>query len=228
LAFNLHHLLGIAITMRVYHFRSGQWGLESLRLQRLKLALLEDMNDPFELLGVELKTPEDRQFFQRELKPEMNRTVGVLCFSRTWANPVLWSHYADKHRGLCLGFDVPDSLLHDVKYRSTRLKAELESAIPRHDRDTLGYKLMTTKFKHWVYEDEVRLISNLEHVQLEVGKYFIPYCDVLALKEVIIGPRSELSRDCVRTKLMPEEATALIIQSRIAFRSYRVVCNRAL
>jgi hypothetical protein len=40
----------------------------------------------------------------------------MLCFSRDWHNPVQWSHYADKHRGICLGFDVPDSLLVPVQY----------------------------------------------------------------------------------------------------------------
>ena len=95
-----------------------------MRLRRLKLAMLEDMNDPFELLGIELKTPEDRAFFQEQLKPEMNRTIGLLCFSRKWSNPVLWSHYADKHRGLCLGFDIPDLRAKEVTYVGRRLKAE--------------------------------------------------------------------------------------------------------
>lgn len=213
--------------MRVYHLISKQWGLESLRLQRLKLSLLEDMNDPFELLGVELRTAEDRRFFHHELKPEINRTVGVLCFSKTWKNPVLWSHYAEKHRGLCLGFDVPDEHLKPVKYRSTRLKPELEQASPRDDRGTLAYKLMTTKFKHWIYEDEARLIFDLERAQQKDGKYFISYCDALKLKEVIIGPRCELSRDEVRNLLKPEEKDASVYHSRLAFRSYQVVRNRA-
>ena len=213
--------------MRVYHLISEHWALESLRLQRLKLASLEDMNDPFELLGVELRTQENRQFFQRELKPEMNRTVGVLCFSRAWSNPVLWSHYADKHRGLCLGFDVPDDMVREVKYRGTRLKAELEHAIPRHDADTLAYKLITTKYKHWEYEDEVRLIFNLEHVKLENKKYFVQYCDALILKEIVIGPRSELTSKDVRARLMSDEAKASIVRSRLAFRSYRVVRDRS-
>jgi Protein of unknown function (DUF2971) len=213
--------------MRVYHLISEHWALESLRLQRLKLALLEDMNDPFELLGVELRTPEDRQFFQRELRPEMNRTVGVLCFSRTWNNPVLWSHYADKHRGLCLGFDVPDDLVCDVTYRRTRLSPDLEHATSRHAKDSLAYRLMTTKYKHWVYEDEVRLIFNLEDVQLDDKKYFVPYCDALTLKEVVIGPHCKLTKNDVRATLMPEEAKVSILRTRLAFRSYRVVRDRS-
>ena len=30
---------------------------------------------------------------------------GVLSFSKTSTDALLWAHYADGHRGLCLGFD---------------------------------------------------------------------------------------------------------------------------
>ena len=219
--------------VRVYHLTSEKWGLESIRRRRLKLALLEDMNDPFELLGVELKRPQDREFFQHQLKPEMNRTVGLLCFSRRWSNPVLWSHYADKHRGLCLGFDIPDHLAKHVTYVGRRLKAELEDATSLDDNDSFGFKLITTKYRHWRYEDEVRLIINLAHtqpegpIQSEGSRYFIPYCNVLTLREIVIGPRSTLTSEDLTLVLAPEDKSVSVISGRLAFRSYRVVRNRS-
>ena len=36
------------------------------------------------------------------------RASGLLCFSRHWYSPALWAHYADNHKGMCLGFDIPD------------------------------------------------------------------------------------------------------------------------
>jgi len=218
--------------VRVYHLTSERWGLESIRRRRLKLALLEDMNDPFELLGVELKTPEDRAFFQHQLRPEMNRTVGLLCFSRKWSNPVLWSHYAEKHRGLCLGFDIPDHLAKHVTYVGSRLKAELENVTPLTDNDSFGFKLITTKYRHWRYEDEVRLIINLAHIQpagpiqTDGPRYFVPYCNVLALREIVIGPRSKLTKQDLMSALAPEEKGVSVIAGRLAFRSYTVVRNR--
>jgi len=213
--------------VRVYHLTSEQWGLESIRRRRLKLALLEDMNDPFELLSVELKTRDDREFFQQQLKPEMNRSVGILCFSRKWSNPVLWSHYADKHRGLCLGFDIPDPLAKTVTYVGSRLKAELEGITHQDDDDSFGLKLITTKYRHWRYENEVRLIINLEHIQPEDQKYFLPYCDALILREIVIGPRSKLTKQDLTAALSPEDESVSIIAGRLAFRSYRVVRNRS-
>lgn len=213
--------------MLAYHLTSERWGLESIRRRRLKVALLEDMNDPFELLGVELKRPEDREFFLRELRPEMNRTAGIVCFSRKWNNPVLWSHYADKHRGLCLGFDIPNHLAKSVTYVGRRLKAELEEATPKDDYDSFGFKLITTKYQHWRYEDEVRLIINLAGMQPEEQKYFLPYCKALTLREVVIGPRSKLTRQDIIAALAPEDKEVSVMSGRLAFRSYRVVRNRS-
>ena len=46
------------LAMRVYHFISAEYALDDLRKRRLKVSFLEDMNDPFELLGGSLKRPE--------------------------------------------------------------------------------------------------------------------------------------------------------------------------
>ena len=40
--------------MRVYKFLNAKYGLEALKNRRLKIARISDLNDPFELLGVNL------------------------------------------------------------------------------------------------------------------------------------------------------------------------------
>ena len=74
--------------MRAYHFMNEHWALSAIRSSRLKLARLDDMNDPFELLAIELPKRRDREAFNA-LKTEMNDTIGLLCFSRSWSNPEL-------------------------------------------------------------------------------------------------------------------------------------------
>jgi len=32
--------------------------------------------------------------------------VGILCFTKEYDNPLMWSHYADGHRGFCIGYDI--------------------------------------------------------------------------------------------------------------------------
>ncbi|NDP48093.1 MAG: DUF2971 domain-containing protein [Sulfuriferula multivorans] len=93
--------------MRLYHLTTAEYAISNIGLRRLKIARFGDLNDPFELLAAEL---EDKDFRKavKSWKNEFHNTKGLLCFSESWHNPVLWSHYADKHRGVCLGFDIPD------------------------------------------------------------------------------------------------------------------------
>ncbi len=213
--------------MRGYYLTNKHWALEAIKLRRVKLSLFNEMNDPFELLGMELRTKKDRDEFH-QLKEEMNQTIGVLCFSRSWNNPVLWSHYGDRHRGLCLGFDLLDDWIFDVSYEGERLKEEIESELLERDHETLGHKLLITKYEHWRYEDEVRMVLNLNDSVHEKGMYFLPFCNALYLREVIIGARRDLSPKDVRKVISSQDNNVRLTQGRLAFRSYRIVKNQAV
>ena len=41
---------------------------------------------------------------EREMLRQYDR--GVCCFSAVINNPLLWSHYADQHRGVCIGYSL--------------------------------------------------------------------------------------------------------------------------
>ena len=212
--------------MRAYHFMSERWALSAIRSNCLKLARLADMNDPFELLAIDLPKRRDRECFNA-LKDEMNDTIDLLCFSRSWSNPVLWSHYGDKHRGICLGFDIPDEFVKPVTYQGKRLASRIEQVVARHSNETVGYKLLTTKYEHWRYEDEVRLILKLKDVPGEGDHYFAPFGSGLRLREVITGHRCQLSSRDIRGVVESAGHRALITRGRLAFRTFTVVRNRA-
>lgn len=44
------------------------------------------------------------QEIERELKRHYAR--GVCCFSTNYSSPVLWSHYGDQHKGICIGYSL--------------------------------------------------------------------------------------------------------------------------
>jgi hypothetical protein len=141
---------------------------------------------------------------------------------------MLWSHYADKHRGICLGFDVRDDMAHPIAYNATRLEYDLERQLSKDTRDEkLGLKLMTTKYDGWIYEDEVRLVVKLEEAEEETGLYFYDFGSELRLRQIILGARSNITRADVKAMLAPEERGIPIIHVRLAFQTFRVVRNRA-
>ena len=100
-------------TMRAYKFLDENFGMKSLREKRLKISLLDDLNDPFELLPYEMADRNKRAALNAQRK-HMAINHGILCFSATWKDPVLWAHYANKHKGLCLAFQVPDAVCRAV------------------------------------------------------------------------------------------------------------------
>lgn len=207
--------------MRAYYLTSKDWALEALKNRRLKIALFNDMNDPFELLGAELKTRKEKEEL-KQLKEETNATIGALCFSRSSDNPVLWSHYADKHRGICLGFDIPDERAHEIKYQGERLRG-IEKEFLEGESEILGRKLLTTKFEHWSYENEVRMILKLEDAVQEGEFYFYPFCGELRLREVIAGVRCDMTLDKLERKLSEKDKKVAISKAQLAPDEYKIV-----
>ena len=107
--------------------------------------------------------------------------LGICCFSRTVDNYLLWSHYADSHKGVCLGFDfgryftkgydVGDAQL--LQYDNTAIyftDVHYEPAffeLPYWDDKNSGdwslgadeaIQVYAHKLKGWHYELEIRAI----------------------------------------------------------------------
>ena len=161
------------------------------------------------------------------MKEELSRKRGLLCFSRDWHNPVQWSHYAEKHRGLCLGFDVPEESLGSVTYSGNRITARIEQlTAPRLLDPNTAKSLLLTKFSHWSYEDEVRAFVTLEDRDPGTGLYFAQFSDRLRLREVIVGAASKLTRAHIRAALGDLVFTVAAWKTRLAFSSFRIVRQR--
>lgn len=83
--------------------------------------------------------------------------VGVFCVSTKCDDILMWSHYADSHRGVCLEFDGGElSLMADAQkvfYSANRLPIN-----PYEDSQMeMMEKALLTKSKHWTYEAEWRI-----------------------------------------------------------------------
>ena len=212
--------------MRVYHFVNREYGLQNLRKRRLKIATINDLNDPFELLGPSSTRRDFRQSFA-SWKNEINDRYGMLCFSRSWKNPVQWSHYAERHRGLCLGFDVPDDCLTPVTYLSKRFEPDMRKLFgDQTESQAEMLKILSTKFSHWRYENEMRCFLRLKDRDRSTRLYFASFSSKLRLREIIVGPLSAISRAELIDAVGVGIAKLNVSKARLAFRSFRVVRQR--
>lgn len=92
-----------------------------------------------------------------------SKRYGVLSLCEEPTNILMWSHYADSHKGIVIG--INSCVLtnpQQVHYTSKRpiLKASFDSSEEEY-KDAV-VKLMTTKAIEWKYEKEWRCIENLE------------------------------------------------------------------
>jgi hypothetical protein len=130
------------------------------------------------------------------------KNVGVCSFSLILEEPLLWSHYADGHKGLCLTYEMPfqsffkpsktipgaiipvdygENQLTDWLIENTPEKAKMNTKKLSYD---LISKILSIKGEGWKYEKEARIICNRE------GAYPIPKD---CLKQVCFGMNADES-----------------------------------
>jgi Protein of unknown function (DUF2971) len=212
--------------MRLYHFLPAKWALDDIKRRRLKLSRVDNLNDPFEFLSVALG---DAQLREHVLgwKRQMSDKYGVICFSKASTSPVQWAHYAERHTGMCLGFDVRDDATLPVKYVRRRVMPEtirqMLNAPDRSDALEAMKKLLATKYAHWRYESEVRTFHRLD--ASEQGTHFAAFDDDLVLREVIVGALCDTGREEI-DRALGNLTGVVAYKKRLAFKSFSVVRNR--
>ncbi len=107
----------------------------------------------------------------------------VACFTKKYTNQMLWAHYGDEGKGICLGYEFTGKELkeHNLKYRDIRYPKEMvfqETQDPAEDR---AFHILSTKLNCWAKEEETRIFA-------ENATEFV---DFPFLKEIILGPQFE-------------------------------------
>jgi len=69
----------------------------------------------------------------------------------------MWSHYGEKHHGMCLGFDIPREFTCRVKYEGRVQVIGSLLELSQKEQGDMFNRLSWTKYKGWSYEREVRL-----------------------------------------------------------------------
>ena len=192
---------------RLYYFTSAKYGLKAMKNCRLKASDLEETNDLFDFVPYrnEIARNGIDDSFQ-----EFNRwrcEVMMICLSETYKSPLLWGHYGDRGKGICLGFDVKpydyeyDDILAGGSGVFFKVKYELDKIGPGYNSgvshsafrpDWLNYGIV--KSKEWEYEKEWRMCRYKEDLEankedLISGLYYFPFGNEFMLREVLIGPR---------------------------------------
>ena len=129
---------------------------------RFYAAQFYDLNDPMEGLFDVAKGTKQR--YINAIK-DGKRRLKVCSFSQDMANILLWAHYADGFRGICIEIDVNDSEdfeVTEVTYSPFRVFISDDS---RDQLNIMPQNILSVKAEAWEYEDEVRILTNGSHVK---------------------------------------------------------------
>jgi hypothetical protein len=173
---------------RVYKFTCSHYGISSLEKKRLKVSTIEDLNDPFDFFAAVDTTDPRVAHAVSMLVDQFKGKIGLLCFSRNWDNLLLWSHYGASHTGICLGFDISNgdpgaNFDIDVLYQPSLLQIHG----PEDVNFDLANRLLRTKHESWSYEQEARMLVNLNDPPDAQRLNWVEFGPMLVLREVIIG-----------------------------------------
>ena len=155
-----------------------------------KLSFREDYT-PEEIIG-KLKDGEKLEDFKKRrdrAKNQMIEEIGVFSLAKSFDNILMWSHYANEHKGLVFGFDTlkldfkmkdtlnninPIRVEYNCTYKELSYIEDMKIELP---------KLMLTKYKDWQYENEYRMIDLYQNGAKKFPKK--------ALSTIIFGAKSD-------------------------------------
>ena len=215
-------LADILLTQRVYcsnpgafndpwdckpHFNSGllsepdenerhvQWAVDICRrntpmseqaLESMRTTLLTDP-----VLAAELIDQNSR-----ELGSFIDKIYRVYCLGPDVGNLLMWSHYADNHRGVCLEFNLHN----DVMCGALRCQYLQDFPIMRlyETSEEANLQILLAKSEVWSYEREYRLVA-LERGAMNVEGTLVTDNNFLqlpvgALQAVIAGCQAEYNK----------------------------------
>lgn len=213
-------------------------GIKTLADLRFRIGRIHEANDPSEFLanyrirGAELPACWN-EFITSLVKDTHAAKIGRLCFSsEAVTNELMWGHYADGGRGVCMELESDDlefesDVLFPVNY-TTPPTMEISSFFdPSSERQAELKRTMMdvlkTKSRAWSYEQEQRAFvqlkgesSSVNQVTKEVSFYF--NIKPSAIRTVYLGAASSAKTifaisDLVRHHQLTAEVKKMVLDA---------------
>ena len=103
------------------------------------------------------REPERIAEFERKLQSRIYRRLGIYSLSEDPCNILLWSHYANSHMGLCLGFSGRCPFF--ASAITVAYQDEYAQIDPLTGFGEDAHILLTRKSTAWEYERERRIVD---------------------------------------------------------------------
>lgn len=120
---------------------------------------------------------------ERNISMLMNEICPIGCLSTDYKNRLMWSHYADSHKGFCIEYDFSDEksdifnrvFLLPVVYSEKRPVVPWKAALVDNSENRIEARIqmtkaLLTKDAVWGYENEWRILLKSDNAELKMPK----------------------------------------------------------
>ncbi len=193
-----------------FRYLDENGALNSIEHRNFRVSRLDALNDPFDCAPhFEGNNANERMKCEMVATAHFrnrNTDLGLICLSRTWRAPLLWGHYADKHRGIALQLNFPKNTenLLPVRYcrrRPTVKYCDIGDDSKKDIISTAFCDSFTTKSPPWRYERESRYIIPLKECWRDSAGYYYQPLPNDRLVGVILGLRCKLTAADIAIRL---------------------------
>jgi hypothetical protein len=183
-------IFNVGIPEKIYHYTTVKSAQNILTHGSLKFSEINKLNDPYDCKNLvdyqslchmshDKRIPKKSQVRKDELN-DRNNKFGLICLTETDSNELMWSHYGDSHKGVCIEIDCYK--LFKMIYRENKkyktfinispvnyTKISPTIYVPNYncDGEMKEYVKNTflTKALYWNYEKEWRIIKLFNDTQ---------------------------------------------------------------
>jgi hypothetical protein len=142
--------------------------------ERRRIEELAKFNDfdpgTIAVLGEPLLSYEDIATRWQRLREEISKTRGIICLSACWDDILMWSHYAEEHRGFAVAIDRDHQYVEQLHFQPVEYASQRPSCSIVFNSERQGFRIpadhinisLYTKSMHWSYEHEWRSVHALD------------------------------------------------------------------
>ena len=155
---------------RLYRYRSlkkFERELQAIKEGYIFCAAYDTLNDPMEGVFRSSKVFRDSDDYHdtRRAIVDNKTLIGLSSFSEVHDHELMWAHYADQYRGICIAYSF-GKLLDNLSADVTFVRMYYNEMVPivrhgLHEPDDAAKMVLSYKNYRWLYEREWRMFGSL-------------------------------------------------------------------
>lgn len=182
------------IPSKIYRYRSlSVYTLKEIYFEQVYFPDLNKLNDPIDSNLIEYTIKDILHNCSSNDRVLLDNIFGlekrIVCFTDSYDNHLMWSHYGDNHQGICIEYDYNKLLSQnkiDLQLYPVIYTDNIQNIIKNKKCDTKILSLVNfMKSTCWKYEKEWRFMltnKNYDYITNE-------YCKKLPINSIIFGCR---------------------------------------